>query len=324
MRKIPRYVSRLAARCISVDRLMQRDFPCFLPFYHVVSDKQLPHVLNYPYRDKAAFEKELDFYLQYFKPVALEELAQGNHSGKKVFHLSFDDGLRECAEIIAPILLKKGIPATFFINTGFAGNQDLFYRYKASLILSKLRKKPRGMVEKILKAHHLQGLSLLKVSHTEMHMLRDVAMLLKIDFEKYLRKKQPYLTWDQIKQLADSGFSIGAHSHDHPEFWKLSPEEQIHQVKTSMEKVVETVNPPIKTFSFPFTDSGVNGSVIRKIKAEGICDITFGTAGIKHDVLDFHYQRYPAEQEGDFISNLKTEIVYYELRKWIGKSTVRH
>ena len=324
MRRFPRFISRQIGRCISTDRLLQREIPCFLPFYHVVSDEHLPHILNYPYRNRHDFEKELDFFLQYFKPVTLEELASGTCAGKKVFHLTFDDGLRECADIIAPILLKKGIPATFFINTAFAGNKELFHRYKASLILSKLRQKPNRTVEKILAGHLMKGGRVLSAGYTDMHVLRDVALLLKIDYEKYLRKKKPYLTWEQIKQLAASGFTIGAHSHTHPEFWKLPPVDQLREVKLSMDMVVEVVNPAIKAFSFPYTDSGVPAKVLDAIRKEGICDITFGTAGIKYDRQVSHFQRYPVEQPGDFLDNLRTEIVYFELRKWVGKATVRH
>jgi peptidoglycan/xylan/chitin deacetylase (PgdA/CDA1 family) len=324
MRRFPRYISRQIGRCISTERLLQREIPCFLPFYHVVSDKQLPHILNYSYRNRHDFEKELDFFLQYFKPVTLEELASGSFMGKKVFHLTFDDGLRECADIIAPILLKKGIPATFFINTAFADNMDLFHRYKASLILSKLRHKPNRTVEKILAAHRMKGDRVLSAGFADMHVLRDAALLLKIDYEKYLRKKKPYLTWEQINQLATLGFTIGAHSHTHPEFWKLQPGDQLREVKVSMEKVVEMVNPAIKAFSFPYTDSGVPVKVLDTIRKEGICDITFGTAGIKYDKFFSHFQRYPVEQPGDFIDNLRMEIVYFELRKWVGKATVKH
>jgi peptidoglycan/xylan/chitin deacetylase (PgdA/CDA1 family) len=324
MSRIPRFISRQIGKCISLNWLLQRETPYFLPFYHVVSDKQLPHILNYPYRNQIEFEKELDFFLQYYTPVTLEELASGRCAGRKVFHPSFDDGLAECADIIAPILLKKGIPATFFINTAFADNRDLFHRYKASLILSKLRKKPNRTVEKILAAHRMKGNALLSVGYTDKHVLRDAALLLKIDFEKYLKKKKPYLTWDQINQLAASGFTIGAHSHRHPEFWKIPADEQIKEVRMSMEKVVKMVNPKIKAFSFPYTDWGVPAAVLNSIRKEGICDISFGTAGIKYDMCNFHFQRYPVEQQGDFLSNLKTEIVYFEMRKWAGKAKVIH
>jgi hypothetical protein len=45
---------------------------------------------------------------------------------------------------------------------------------------------------------------------------------------------------------------------------------------------------------------------------------------IKYDELNFHFQRYPVEKEGDFMLNLKEELVYFALRKFIGKATVKH
>ena len=157
MRTFPRFLSRQTARFYSAKRLFERKTPCFLPFYHAVSDEKLPHVLNYPYRNILQFEKELDFFLKYFQPVLLEELISGKCSGEKGFHLSFDDGLRECAEVIAPVLLKKGIPATFFLNSAFVDNKALFHKYKASLVLNRLRESRDAETETFLKEHQLGG-----------------------------------------------------------------------------------------------------------------------------------------------------------------------
>ena len=55
------------------------------------------------------------------------------------FLLTFDDGFREIYDIIAPILLDKGIPATFFISSGFLDNRELCYQHKASLLVEKVR-----------------------------------------------------------------------------------------------------------------------------------------------------------------------------------------
>ncbi len=118
MHKFPRLVSSQLGKLIPIKSLLKINTPVFQPFYHVVSNDKLPHILNYNYRNTYQFEKELDFYLKYFKPVSLSELMTGKKLPKKVFHLSFDDGLKECAEIIAPILLRKGVPATFFVNPG--------------------------------------------------------------------------------------------------------------------------------------------------------------------------------------------------------------
>lgn len=324
MKNRPRNLSKMLGHFFSEKWLFKRETPCFLPFYHVVSDEYLPHILNYPYRNVVQFEKELDFFLKFFTPVSLEELKKTACSGKKVFHLSFDDGLRECHDIVAPVLRRKGIPATFFVNTGFIDNKALFHKYKASLILSRLKENEDRKAIDFLKQNGFTVENILTASFSQEEILNEAANILGIVFTDFLNRQKPYLSSEQIKSLATDGFTIGAHSHRHPEFWKLSEAAQIDEVKESMAHLEKLVKPAIKAFSFPFTDDGVPVSVLETIKNKHICDITFGTAGVKHDMFEFHYQRYPVEQPGDFVRNLKGEFVYFELRKWMGKAVVKH
>lgn len=324
MRQFPRFISKQMGRFVPGKTLFKKDAPVFLPFYHVVSDQELPHILNYNYRNTIQFEKELDFYLKYFEPVSLEYLLKNKKPAKKIFHLSFDDGLKECAEIIAPVLLKKGIQASFFVNTGFVDNKVLFHKYKASLILGKLGICSNFEAEKLLAENNLEGKKVLKAEISQVSVLDEVAKILEINFDRFLEIQKPYLTTRQILKLQKQGFTIGAHSFNHPEFWKISEEEQISQIRKSMEWINKTINPDIKTFAFPFTDFGVPLSVLETIKNENICDITFGTAGVKYDSFPGNFQRFPIEMPGDFVQNMKAEFVYFYLRKWIGKATVKH
>lgn len=110
--------------------------PTIFPFYHTVSDKKLAHIRHlYHYRSVREFEQELDFFLKHYEPVEPGQLIkEGTISGKKQFLLTFDDGFAEIYHVIAPLLTKKGIPAIFFLNTGFIDNKDLFYRCKASIL----------------------------------------------------------------------------------------------------------------------------------------------------------------------------------------------
>lgn len=324
MKKLPRNFSKIISSVFSEKRLFKTETPGFLPFYHVVSNEKLPHILNYPYRNVEQFEAELDYYLRYFKPVGLEDFANKKNKTKNIFHLSFDDGLRECHEVIAPVLLKKGIPATFFVNTAFIDNKKLFHKYKTSLILSRLKENPDEKALKFLADHGFSTGNILKAEKSHTKILDKTAGILKIDFNEFLSVQKPYLTSEQIKELAQSGFTIGAHSHTHPEFYRIPEDEQLHEIKTSMQLISELVNPAIRAFSFPFTDHGVSGRVLRALKDENICDITFGTAGVKNDSVDFHFQRYPVEQSGSFVRNLKGEFIYYKLRKLAGKATVKH
>ena len=161
MRKFPRFISKQVGRLFSEKALYKINSPVFLPFYHTVSDKKLPYILNYPYRNSAEFEKELDYFLNYFKPVALDYLLKNPKPKEKVFHLSFDDGLKECSHIIAPVLLRKGIPATFFVNPGFVDNKTLFHRYKASVVLSELNKTPNPKVFRFIESYAINKANIL-------------------------------------------------------------------------------------------------------------------------------------------------------------------
>ena len=322
MRHFPRLVSKKLSPLFSTRKLLEAKAPLFLPFYHVVSDQALPHILNYPTISEKQFKQELDFYLNYFMPVSLEELLTTPKPNS--FHLSFDDGLKECAEIVAPILLQKGIPATFFVNSGFVDNKELFHRYKASLILNEMKAHPDAEVERYLNENGLPPKKILQAPFSKRTILDHAAELLEIDFQSYLETQQPYMTTAQIKELQNKGFSIGGHSHKHPEFWKLSEKRQLKHIKKSMKWVTENVNPKVKAFAFPYTDDAVSTKLIKKIHDKEWCNISFGTAGVKHDIIPYHYQRYPAEQKGNFEVNVKAEFLYFKLRKAIGKATVKH
>lgn len=320
----PRLISKQISRITPEQMLYKLQTPIFLPFYHVVSDKKLPHILNYSYRNSTEFEKELDYYLKFFKPVSLQYLFNNQNSTEKVFHLSFDDGLRESSEIIAPILLKKGIPATFFVNSGFADNKGLFHRYKASLILNKLDLEPNQEILQVLQENRLNLKDILQTDSSKLDVLDKLAAMLEINFNKFLKTKNPYLSSKQISGLKEDGFSIGAHSKTHPEFWNLSENGQLNEIKQSMNWVNENFAPTIKAFSFPFTDSGVSLNLLRELKSENICDLTFGTAGLKYDECISHFQRYPVEKPGNFEVRLKEEWVYFIIRKILRKATVKH
>ncbi len=323
MNTIPREICKQAGRFIHVNRLLKLKRPVFLPFYHVVSDEKLPHILNYNYRNTAQFERELDFYLKYFKPVGMKEIVNGNYPDN-AFHLSFDDGLRECYDVIAPVLLRKGIPATFFVNPGFVDNKALFHKYRASIVLSKLNNFAVEKVALITGSKSFSRTEFLKTTILNEDLICYLAQKLEINFDEFLVTQQPYLTTEQIFELKNSGFSIGAHSFSHPEFWKIDTAQQTEEISKSLDWLTSTIHPEIKSFAFPFTDSGVPQQVFDNMFNDFGCDISFGTAGVKFDELPTHFQRYPVEQPGDFLHNLKGEFVYLALRKLVGKSIVKH
>ncbi|MFK7809637.1 MAG: polysaccharide deacetylase family protein [Saprospiraceae bacterium] len=311
-----------------------------MPFYHTMKGKEpLPHISRlYTPRTVATFKKDLKFFQKHYKPISLEELMtcvkNDTEPTQPSYFLSFDDGLREVYDLVMPILVKKKIPATIFLNSDFVDNKALFYRYKLSLLQEKLN------TQKITKAQsqaagELLSLnapenalieeSLINVTHSNQQLLDKVAEILEVDFNKFLKKQKPYLTSIQIRKMIKAGFTFGAHSCDHPKYEDMNLVGQLQQTKQSMKFVKDTFKLKYKAFAFPFTDYGVGSAFFEKVAKGKIADITFGCAGLKEleDDFPWHFQRIPMERfETSAEEQIKGEYAYFILKGLLGMNGI--
>lgn len=293
-----------------------------LPFYHAVCNTVPEHLKYlYPVRNIKTFENDLDFFSKYFKPISLVELKNIIHlkTKEKYFHLTFDDGLSEFYNNVAPILKQKGIPATIFLNTSFIDNKEMFYKFKTSIILSEIDRKNLKSAEiKILKS------KIINYKFEDNKKLDSIAYNFGIDLHTYLKKNNPYLTSEQIFELKKQGFTFGSHSKNHPELFNLNIEEQINQVIESIQFLYEKYEIEDKVFAFPFTDNGVSKTFFESIFQTSKIDFTFGTAGVKKDSVKNNLQRIPMEK------NLFTarkiiggEYLYYIFKAFLNKNLIK-
>lgn len=305
------------------------------PFYHAVSDNSPAHLRHlYPIKSVSQFKADIDFYLRNFSPISPDKLLREEtfQSKKPAFLLSFDDGLREIKEHVIPILLEKGITAIFFFNNGFIDNKDLFYRYKASLLIDQLLKTSLKVsaLKEIAEKLEVVGpdkekiiQSILSIRFSQRFLLDQLAPLLEIDFADYLKKQKPYLTSEEISDIKNLGFYIGSHSFIHPDFVSLNDEDQIREVAGSADDICSRFDLDYKYFAFPFTDFDISNKVIKSLHSEenGTVDLSFGTAGLKKSEGYSHFQRIPVEKSQTSASNyIKTEYFYFLLKELIGRN----
>ena len=306
-----------------------------LPFYHAISDEKLLHIQHlYQVKNTKEFVNDLEFLSRHFAPVDFLQFKEAITSGlklhKPLFLLSFDDGLKEFHDIIAPILLKKGIPAVCFLNSAFIDNKSLFYKYKASVLISYLQQNQKLYDNPELKnrlgKNSMRDIEswLLSVDYANNAKLDEFASAIGCNFNEYLNSVQPYLTSGQIKKLIKDGFHFGAHSIDHPEYRFLQFDEQIKQTAESLLFIKQKFSLDYSLFSFPFTDYGVSDRFFKTINNKKIADISFGGAGLKKELYPTHFQRIAFERGKLSAGQIyKTELIYSAIQNLIGKNVIR-
>jgi peptidoglycan/xylan/chitin deacetylase (PgdA/CDA1 family) len=94
--------------------------------FHRVNDHSDKHLTT----SQIVFEETICAISNNYKTVSLPSLIQIINGKEKLdpktIVVTFDDGYRDNFLNAAPILLKYGVPATFFITTGYIGSQKVF------------------------------------------------------------------------------------------------------------------------------------------------------------------------------------------------------
>ncbi|MGB0165519.1 MAG: polysaccharide deacetylase family protein [Luteibaculum sp.] len=310
--------------------LKKLNIPVLLPFYHAVSDEPLAYLKHlYPIKSVQSFREDLEFLLQHFHPIDLAQLndaIQGKISFKRLpFLMSFDDGLFNVKEVIAPILRDYGIPAVFFVNSKFTNQEDIFFRYKASLVVEHLENQDtldsEAMASFLVDEWHPEQLKnkILEATYKDRLWLNEVAHLLGLDFDEYLNRNKLYLDIQDLKELIDQGHAVGAHSVDHPRFEFISEKKQLKQCVKSAKFIQQHLPQEQVVFSFPFSDYGVKDSFYQKVLAEIALDNFFGSAGLRPNKGSL-LQRVPMEQGNLSAAEiLSAEIRYLKIKKLLGR-----
>ena len=287
------------------------DLDLALPYYHGVSDQAVAHISGrHQFRTVREFKADLDFFLRHYTPVGLNDIVDHLEGAKRLprrcFLLTFDDGFREVYDVVAPILVAKGIPAVFFLITSAVDNRNLCSPQKKTLLVRALRSikgsPAERAVEKLLKEAGIEGADLAarvyNVGYQRRYLLDQVAILLECDFEAYAATVQPFLTTVQIKALMRQGFEIGAHSIDHPLYSELHIDQQVVQTLESVGWLSGRFEYGCRAFAFPFNDLGVSPEFFSRVFDGRHLKVTFGSNGMHRHFFPRNLERNTMESTG--------------------------
>ena len=155
--------------------------------------------------------------------------------------LTFDDGKRSNATQLAPELVRLGVPAAFYVVTEFLTNgvplwfdrQDALVRAlgvtPAGLDLATLKRLPLALAEERLEQACVRHGVTPDVESEDLHPM----------------------SWDDARQMAREGFTIGAHSVRHAILTNEPESDALTDIARSLADVSTELGVPCSTFAFP-------------------------------------------------------------------------
>lgn len=306
-----------------------------LPYYHIVSDANVPHVSHlYRFRTVAEFKADIEFLLRHFESVALGEVVDALNGGRtwkrSSFHLTFDDGFREIYDVVAPILQQAGVHATFFVNTAYLNGDGLAHYNALSVVLDRLESRRSRMstarlrqVDSLLPPAKggratLRG-RLLAVGYGQDRLVRSLAEACDVDLEEYVHETRPHLTYDQVMTLIGRGFTVGGHGHEHLLYRDLPLSQQLVQTRINMKILGRRFGVSPRAFAFPHNDDGVEDTFFSAVFSERLLDISFGTGGLVPHFQPRNLQRISMEKTSApaarILARQFSRATYFRLRQ---------
>lgn len=209
-------------------------------------------------------------------PDVLETVEKGRPLPKRAVLITFDDAYADFAEIAWPILKKFRLPATMFVPTAFPNHPErafwsdtLHQAFSATSRmeinippLSCLPLFPPDQKRKSLRA--IQD-HLTITSHCEAMRLVD-----SVCAELGLSRVQGgcILSWDQLRQLAREGLTLGSHTRTHAILTKVTPRQLLEEVQGSREDLQREIGACLPIFCYP--NGNHNGAVVSVLQEQGI------------------------------------------------------
>jgi peptidoglycan/xylan/chitin deacetylase (PgdA/CDA1 family) len=258
------------------------DSRCLAVMYHYVRDRSAAPDEAIAGLNVADFERQIDELTGFGTPVNWRTFnnwltGKGEIPDPCVL-LTFDDGLADHAEVVAPILKKRGISGLFFVPGRIWREKKLLTAHAGHILLARLGADhyaravrnwlgERGIAPELTPEQLAEAR---RLYHYESAELGDLKYLLSFAVTRDSREnmldelfrqhigdpvdhhKQWYLSAEQAKTLEADGHTIGGHGYLHAPLGKMDPADAQKDLEQSAETLNEVLGEADRPMTWPF------------------------------------------------------------------------
>jgi peptidoglycan/xylan/chitin deacetylase (PgdA/CDA1 family) len=194
------------------------------------------------------------------------------HGGTPAALVTFDDGYRDNYDTAFPILRELGVPATFFVASGFLERPQLpwwdhvAYTIKRTRIcrfnLERWGGDPEPLridlgqtpsdLKRTLAVRQIIHQFLSGTIRDESWFLAQMDQQADVIVDQAAAGHSLFMGREEIRQLAANGMSVASHSHNHRALAQLAEEAQIFELAHSQHVLEHVLGCKVTAFAYPF------------------------------------------------------------------------
>jgi peptidoglycan/xylan/chitin deacetylase (PgdA/CDA1 family) len=273
----------------------------------ITSNPYYDHVIS---GSPELFQAQVAFLASRFNVIHLPDLLpRGIQSatiprrGKPALLLTFDDGYRDNYEIAIPILRELGVPATFFLTSGFLERPRLpwwdhvAYAVKQTTVarfgLQRWPGDPEpigldlgsnpGNPQRAVAIMQIVNQFLTGLISDERWFLAQLDRQAEVTVDQEAEGRALFMGWDELYRLGDLGMSVGSHGHEHRALGQLDEEAQTYELAHSKHLLEAYLQREVAAIAYPFGWRGTFTNRTQELAARAGYQLAFSSLeGINH------------------------------------------
>lgn len=264
--------------------------------YHRVGRPSLASALDDGVVDVDAdqLDRQLAFLCAWFSPISVDDVLRYARADRTLPHnsllVTFDDGYRDNYEVALPILLRRGVPATFFIATHYVENRRLFWWDRIATVL---KSSPAARIELDYPKHVSLPLDQGRLPESIRAAQRVVKDCHDVDLDHFFDALEraagvgldsaeeqrlvdsTVMTWQHVVALRRAGMGVQSHTRTHRVLQTLSAERLDDELRGSRESLERVLSEPVRAVAYPVGKTIARAAHVRRAVVEAGYEIGF-------------------------------------------------